>query len=222
MLADPDRLQQMLWNLLSNAVKFTDSGGAITVTMDRCEAEMRMSVSDTGRGVSAQFLPHVFERFAQEPQPQKTPREGLGLGLSIVQQLAELHGGKVQATSAGPGAGATFTLSLPVPALFDTAIPEEGSPSTPHGVYRRLAGLRVLVVDDDRRARDLIQAVLERAGATVVAAASVAEALQNLASWPPDVMVCDVMMRGEERLGLPTHMRALRAAGGRRVPAWSR
>jgi signal transduction histidine kinase len=217
-LADPDRLQQMLWNLLSNAVKFTDGGGAITVTMDRFDAEVRVSVSDTGRGMSAQFLPHVFERFAQEPQPHRTPRDGLGLGLSIVQQLAELHGGKVHATSAGPGAGATFTLSLPVPALCDTAIPEERSRS-PHGVYHRLAGLRVLVVDDDPRARDLIQAVLERAGATVVAAASVAEALQNLASWPPDVMVCDLVFPGEDGFALPTHMRALGAAGGRRVPA---
>ena len=217
--ADPDRLQQMLWNLLSNAVKFTDSGGAITVTMDRFDAEMRVSVSDTGRGMSAQFLPHVFERFAQEPQPHRTPREGLGLGLSIVQQLAELHGGKVQATSAGSGAGATFTLSLPVPALCDIPPPEEGSRSPSPGVSDRLAGLRVLVVDDDPRARDLINAVLERAGATVVAAPSVAEALQSLASWPPDVMVCDLVMPGEDGFALLTHIRALRGAGARRVPA---
>jgi signal transduction histidine kinase/AraC-like DNA-binding protein len=218
-LADPDRLQQMLWNLLSNAVKFTDSGGAITVTANRFDAEMRVSVCDTGRGMSAQFLPHVFEPFAQEPQPHRTPREGLGLGLSIVRQLAELHGGKVHATSAGPGAGATFTLSLPVPALFDTATAEEGSRSTPQAVSERLAGLRVLVVDDDPRTRDLIQAVLERAGATVVAAASVAEALQDLALRPPDVMVCDLVMPGEDGFGLPAHTRALRSTTGRRVPA---
>jgi CheY-like chemotaxis protein len=219
LLADPDRLRQMIWNLLSNAVNFTDSDGAITVTMDRCEAEMRVSVSDTGRGVSAQFLPHVFDRFAQEPQPQRTPREGLGLGLSIVQQLVELHGGKVQAMSAGPGAGATFTLSLPVPALADMTTPEEASPSASPGACERLAGLRVLVVDDDPCARDLINAVLERAGATVAAAASVAEALQKLASWPPDVMVCDLVMPGEDGFALLTQVRALGGAGARHVPA---
>jgi signal transduction histidine kinase len=220
-LADPDRLQQMLWNLLSNAVKFTDSGGGVTVTTNRVDAEMRLSVSDTGRGISAQFLPHVFDRFAQEPQLQRTPREGLGLGLglSIVQQLAELHGGKVHATSAGPGAGATFTLSLPVPALVDIRTPEEASRSASPGTCERLAGLRVLVVDDDPYARDLINAVLERAGATVVAAASVAEALENLASWPPDVMVCDLVMPGDDGFALRAHTRALRATAGRHLPA---
>ena len=192
---DSDRLQQVVWNLLTNAVKFTPAGGSVEVELRCRDSHVEVQVADTGRGIEAEFLPHVFDRFQQADGSHASARAGLGLGLAIVQRIVALHGGVVSAESAGPGLGARFTVSLPVPEAMpeapvgpavDTALAIASSPPRP------LEGLRALVVEDQVDARDLILVVLHEAGAQVTGAASVADALRAFAAESFDVVVSDI------------------------------
>jgi len=220
-LGDPDRLQQVAWNLLSNAVKFTPGGGRVEVWLGRQENFVQLRVHDSGQGISPEFLPHVFKRFRQEESSAARSQTGLGLGLSIVRNLTELHGGTVSATSLGEGQGSTFTVDLPVPALL-MAKPPEGLPATSEsgdGAGRPLAGLRLLVVEDEPTGREMLVALLEQYGAEVVATASADEALKALERAVPDVLLSDIGMPGESGYDLLRRVRALSVDRGGRVPA---
>jgi PAS domain S-box-containing protein len=212
-LGDAHRLQQVAWNLLSNAVKFTPSGGRIEVVM-ACEAPIcSIAVRDTGVGIAPDFLPHVFQQFRQEEAGSTRRFGGLGLGLTIVRHLVEMHGGTVSATSAGRGCGATFTVRLPLSSEAAAAgareRPAAGQPAP------RLAGLRVLAVDDEPDARGFTAEVLGRAGADVRVAGSAAEALVILKEFTADVLLADVEMPGGD--GYELLYRAREA--GHRMPA---
>jgi PAS domain S-box-containing protein len=221
---DPDRLQQVVWNLLSNAIKFTPRGGAVDVRLGCRGAEAEIEVQDTGIGIADDLLPHVFERFRQGDASSTRSYGGLGLGLAIVRHVVELHGGRVEAESAGPGQGATFRVRLPllVPALGAapevdrrrasvTALP---TPPTP-----ALHGLKVLVVDDEADSRELVREILTHAGADVHVADSAARALDELPGFHPDVLLSDIEMPGESGYGLIRTVRQRPAQEGGRVPA---
>jgi signal transduction histidine kinase/ActR/RegA family two-component response regulator len=212
-VGDPDRIQQVIWNLLSNAVKFTPSGGSVTLTARRVEGVDEIIVSDTGVGIDPVFLPKVFETFRQADASTTRTYGGLGLGLSIVRQLVDLHGGEVTAASEGQGRGATFTVRLPVRAIEprrpDIAVPP------PESVKGRLSGRDVLIVDDDRDTRELLASALDDAGARVRAAASAEEALTLSLERVPDAIVSDLGMPGEDGYTL---MQRLHAALGPQVP----
>jgi PAS domain S-box-containing protein len=197
---DPDRLQQIVWNLLSNAVKFTPRGGRVQVRLERINSHVEIIVSDTGQGISREFLPHVFDRFRQADSSSTRAHGGLGLGLAIVRHLVELHGGSVRAESPGEGQGATFIVRLPVALIHQargplkSAAKEEPSlKSTPD-----LRGLSVLLVDDEVDTRELLTAMLEQYGAEVKSAASAAQALDMLEEWRPSVLVADIGMPDED------------------------
>ena len=213
---DPQRLQQIVWNLLSNAVKFTDAGGTVTIELrDDRARRVNVSVSDTGAGIEPLFLPHVFERFRQGDGSASRLHGGLGLGLAIVRHLVELHGGVVQAESAGPGQGSTFTVSLPsieseAPQVLPVVEPPMAGP---------LDGYRVLVVDDQEDARDLMAAILTKVGARVDTAASAAAALRIIEQTRPDVLLADVGMPGEDGYALIAEVRKQEAPTGARLPA---
>jgi signal transduction histidine kinase/CheY-like chemotaxis protein len=197
---DPDRLQQVVWNLLSNAIKFTERGGRVQVTLERVASQVEVVIRDTGIGIPAEFLPHVFDRFRQLDSSVSRRHGGLGLGLAIVRQLVEAHGGIVRAESAGEGRGATFTVVLPVLAVrfSDSGAPRAGRQfdrdSLAAGDEPSLERLRILVVDDDRDARELLSRLLEEAGATVELAGSAAEAIAKLATSAQDVLISDIGM----------------------------
>ena len=220
---DPDRLQQMIWNLLSNALKFTEPGGTIEVRLETVQETARIVVRDTGQGISPEFLPHVFERFRQNDASSARRYGGLGLGLALVRELAELHGGSVGAASDGLGKGSTFTITLP------TAGFHEANPSLAHTVWRddvtseSLAGIRVLLVEDEPDARELAVTTLEEFGAQVVAATSTADALALILSSPPaqlpDVLVSDIGMSQHDGYELIRRVRALPPEQGGRIPA---
>ncbi|HKQ63224.1 MAG TPA: response regulator [Candidatus Polarisedimenticolaceae bacterium] len=195
--ADSSRLQQVVWNLLSNAVKFTPRQGQVRVWVEGQNSQAVIGVTDTGRGIDAAFLPHIFERFRQADSSTTRTEGGLGLGLAIVRHLVELHGGTVEAASDGVKHGATFCVRLPLPAVRPAA--ERGGRPLPPGAaldpaWPSLSGLHVLVLDDERDAREAITAVLEDCGARVTAASSVGEALAALASEPADLVVSDIAM----------------------------
>ena len=205
-LGDGTRLQQVFWNLLSNAVKFTPAGGRVDVVLEAADSCVSVHVRDTGHGIGPEFLPHVFERFAQHDSSPSRRHSGLGLGLAIVRHLAELHGGTVSADSEGVGLGSTFTVRLPVRLVSDEAaerVPAAGRPRE----GRELPGVRVLVVDDEAGARELFRAVLERAGADVTAVSSAAEAFECLARVPIDLIVSDIGMPGTDGYSLLTEAR---------------
>jgi signal transduction histidine kinase/ActR/RegA family two-component response regulator len=210
---DPQRLQQVIWNLLSNAVKFTPRGGSMEVHVGRRSSHVELRVSDTGMGIRPDFLDHVFDRFRQADSSSTRTHGGLGLGLAIVRHLVELHGGTVAAQSDGEGRGATFVVSLPVPALAPAAaVPEP--PASPAGrpgtdAAPNLLGLRVLLVDDDPETRRMVPLMLEQFGAEVTAAASAAEALAILQRAPVDVMIADIGMPEENGYSLIGKVRAL-------------
>jgi CheY-like chemotaxis protein/anti-sigma regulatory factor (Ser/Thr protein kinase) len=196
-IADPTRLQQVIWNLLSNAVKFTPKGGTIVIDARRSSSHVQISVKDNGEGIDPQFLPHMFEPFRQAENPSTRLHGGLGLGLSIVRYLVEAHGGNVSAESPGRGLGSTFCLTLPVGALkpeqskhFTPVLQEPRAPI----VTGRLAGVDVLLVDDDREARELVRAALRQAGANVIAVESARLALAELADRHPDLIITDIAM----------------------------
>jgi PAS domain S-box-containing protein len=219
---DPSRLQQVVWNLLSNAVKFTPQGGRVEARLERADPYIRISVSDTGKGISPDFLPYVFERFRQADSSSARRHGGLGLGLSLVKYLVELHGGTIDATSAGEDRGATFNVTLPVRAV---ATPLGEASGTPARVKSsgELAGVRALVVDDEDNARELIEAVLLQYGADVIAASSAAEAYTAITTTPareqPDVIVSDIGMPGENGYSLIRRVREWERARGMRIPA---
>jgi len=206
---DPDRLQQVFWNLLSNAVKFTPSGGRVEISVEICPPDVRIQITDTGTGIASSFLPHVFDRFRQSDGSPTRRHGGLGLGLSIVRHLVELHGGRVGAESAGEGRGATFSVFLPVrPA--ETRAPIQIVPHVrrfpSHGLD--LSGVQVLIVDDEADARDLLKMMLADTGAQIREASSAAEAIQMVESDPPDILLSDVGMPVRDGYSM---MRAIRA-----------
>jgi signal transduction histidine kinase/ActR/RegA family two-component response regulator len=217
--ADAGRLQQILWNLLSNAVKFTPPSGRISVDLERAPSGVSIRIADTGKGISADFLPHVFDRFCQEDASSTRAHHGLGLGLSLVKSLVEMHGGTVAAESEGPGRGAAFTVRLPVQSspACEAPAPVEAAPDEPTATP--LEGVRVLVVDDEAEVRDLVVTILRERGATVFAAASTAEALGVLRSILVDVIVSDIAMPGEDGYALMAQASVLMANQQRRVPA---
>jgi signal transduction histidine kinase/CheY-like chemotaxis protein len=217
---DPERLQQVLFNLAGNGLKFTPAGGTVTVTLGTHGDQHVLRVADTGQGIPPEFLPHVFSRFRQADSSTTRTHGGVGLGLAVSRHLAELHGGSLQAESAGLDRGATFTLRLPrVEAGAAAEAPAPPAARRTGAARPRLDGLRVLVVDDEPDARDLLHTVLSRQGAAVTGAASAAEAFAQLTAQPPDVLVSDIGMPGEDGFGLLARVRRLDAAHGGQVPA---
>jgi PAS domain S-box-containing protein len=230
---DPHRLQQVVWNLLANAVKFTPPGGEVRVGVSRLLTHVRVEVSDTGSGIAADFLPYVFDRFRQADSSTTRQHGGLGLGLSIVRHLVELHGGSVHVYSAGEGQGATFTVDLPPLPSEAPAAPEEGGAEsgqeTTHAARADaaggeappppLVGLRVLLVDDDEDSLEMLTAFLRRSGAEVAAVASAHEALEEMTVRAPDVIVSDIAMPGTDGYEFMRRVRASGAERGGRVPA---
>jgi signal transduction histidine kinase/CheY-like chemotaxis protein len=211
---DPDRLQQVVWNLLSNAVKFTPSGGTVTLTLRRAAGMDEIIVSDTGIGIDPVFLPNVFETFRQGDASSTRAHGGLGLGLSIVKQLVDMHGGEVEASSGGKGQGATFTVRLPVRSAERRRADDlELGPPVPE--TRRLEGRDIVVVDDDGDTRELLVSILEGAGGRVRAAASALEALELARVRMPDAVVSDIGMPDEDGYTL---MRRLQEQHGPGVP----
>jgi PAS domain S-box-containing protein len=223
--ADPDRLQQIIWNLLSNAIKFTPEGGHVEVRLECSDSRVEIIISDTGQGIDPELLPDVFDRFCQFDSSSRRRHGGLGLGLSIVRQLVELHGGTVTAESPGAGAGTTFKVMLPVtrvqPDISDigkTSEPSiEGSIST--DPQPSLNGLRVLVVDDERDSRELVAAALMVHGAEVVSFGSAIEALEEIERRTFDVLVSDIGMPEMDGYWLINKVRQLPAERGGRIPA---
>jgi CheY-like chemotaxis protein len=215
---DPDRLQQVVGNLLSNAVKFNDRGGLVSVELSRVDSQAEICVRDTGCGIDADFLPHIFERFKQSDAKSTRSHGGLGLGLAIVKHLVELHGGTVSASSPGARQGSSFRVKLPLAAV-------EARSNAPLAAARSsivvtaLAGLRILVVDDEDDARTLVMGILEAHGAEVVAAGSVAEALREVAQSAPDVIVSDIGMPEEDGYSLIRKLRLLTKHHSRPIPA---
>ncbi len=222
---DPDRLQQIIWNLVSNAIKFTPKGGRVQVRLERVNSHVEITVSDTGKGIAPEFLPHVFDRFRQADQTTTRTHGGLGLGLAIVRQLVELHGVTVHVESRGEEQGATFIVSLPllpVRAERRVAEPERVHPTASTGAAEcppKLDRLRVLVVDDEPDTRELLTVVLTNCGAQVIQASSAAEALELLQRERPDVLVSDIGMPEEDGYSLIKKVRALPAEDGGQTPA---
>jgi PAS domain S-box-containing protein len=218
LVADAERLQQVVWNLLSNAVKFTDAGGSVRLTLKQQGATVVLSVADTGRGIDPAVLPDVFDRFKQGDSSIRRRVGGLGLGLALVRHIVELHGGHVSAASAGIGHGATFTVVLPIRAVVAReshfAKPE---PAVAPSNAQLLAGIRVLVVDDEPDARDLVATVLGEAGALVQVAGSASEGFAAVKRFRPEVLVSDIGMPGEDGYSLMERIRALTSEEGGRV-----
>ena len=219
--ADPERLQQILWNLLSNAVKFTPAGGQIRFAVERQGQNAVLTVSDTGIGIRPEFLPSLFERFRQADASTTRRYRGLGLGLSLVKQLVDLHGGSISASSPGENQGTTFTLTLPLiigpvmecPATAAGGGGDDGEPET------TLQGLRVLIVDDLADARELLSRLFREYSAAPIAVASAAAALEQIRKAPPDVLVSDISMPDEDGYSLISKVRALPAERLARIPA---
>lgn len=221
--ADPERLQQVFWNLLSNAIKFTPKGGRVQVQLQRVNSHVEVSVSDTGQGIDAEFLPHVFDRFRQADSSSRRAHGGLGLGLAIVRNIVELHGGRVHATSRGEGQGATFSVELPLSILHPSVAPVRVHPRTsevvPFQPARTLDGVRVLVVDDEPDTLETIETILAQCGAEVRTASSAASALETLQQWTPHLIVSDIGMPGDDGYALIQRVRALAPDAGGQVPA---
>ncbi len=223
-LGDENRLQQIVWNLLSNAIKFTPAGGRVTVWLHKVDNYAQISVSDTGKGITPDFLPYVFDRFRQADSSSTRSHNGLGLGLAIVRQLVELQGGTVQVESPGEGQGATFIVNLPL-----APVPEDISSNSPLPApvedeisftkTQLLKGLQVLVVDDSPDILELVVIILESNGAEVSAAASVDEALQILKELEPDILVSDVAMPKADGYTLLEQVRLWEAQRGKHIPA---
>jgi CheY-like chemotaxis protein/two-component sensor histidine kinase len=227
LLGDANRLQQVVWNLLSNALKFTPKDGRVEIRLERVNSHAEITVSDTGPGISSDFLPFVFDRFRQHDSTTTRSYGGLGLGLAIVRQLVELHGGTVTVVSPGIGKGTTFTVTLPamiIPqppsdpeplnSIVETKPRVEASPS--------LEGLQILVVDDEADALELLNTILHNNGAEVIAVASVKQALtilETATDRSPDVLVSDIGMPDEDGYSLIRKFRQLEAQRGGKLPA---
>ena len=215
---DPSRLHQVVWNLLSNAVKFTPRGGRVDLRVERRGPDVHLTVQDTGQGIEPGFLPHIFERFRQADSSSTRPHSGLGLGLAIVRYLVELHGGTIEAASPGAGQGATFTVRLPATGAGAGAVQRVGTASRARTVaFPTLAGVRVLVLDDEPDAREAIATVLELCGAQVITVASVADAVASVEGQRPHAIVSDIAMPSEDGFALIRQLRGI--AAGSTVPA---
>jgi PAS domain S-box-containing protein len=219
---DPNRLQQVLWNLLSNAIKFTPRAGRVQVFLQRVNSHVEITVTDSGQGITADFLPRLFTRFSQAETSEARRHGGLGLGLAIVKSLVELHGGTVKASSAGAGQGATFIISLPLTvlhpdqsdAILTPAPSSEGSIPCPE-----LRGFHVLVVDDESDARILIERILKGCNAKVTTAANAQEALEAVKQHHPDMVLSDIGLPGEDGYEFLAKLRRLTDAEGGDTPA---
>ncbi len=220
---DSVRLQQVVWNLLSNAIKFTPKRGEVTIELKNEASQVVVIVSDTGEGISAEFLPYIFDRFRQAESTSKRQHTGLGLGLAIVRHLVEAHGGTIQAFSEGIGKGATFRVTLQLLAVHRDAVDREpGFLPADSGISAAsaiLQDLRVLVIDDEEDARELLTISLTRSGAQVKAAATAAAALDILRRWKPDALVSDIGMPGQDGYDLIRRVRVLESETGRKIPA---
>jgi CheY-like chemotaxis protein/two-component sensor histidine kinase len=219
---DAQRLQQIVWNLLSNSIKFTPAGGTVQIRVEQAGSMVRIIVTDSGQGIDADFLPHVFDRFRQaSSMPGQTRRKGLGLGLAIVRHLVEAHAGNVSASSDGPGKGATFTVELPVMVgrtVLSTE-PPKGYPHTSLETTLSLEGVRLLVVDDDTDAREMLKVALEQYGAQVHVASSADDAFAAASVNCPDVLVSDIEMPDTSGYDLIRRLRQSDNPQLRRVPA---
>ncbi len=218
---DPQRLQQIVWNILSNAIKFTPDGGEVEIKLQQTDCNARITVSDTGEGIHPEFLPRIFDRFSQADTSTTRSYGGLGLGLAIVRHLVELHGGTVEAYSAGERQGAVFVVTIPCESGRMAAA---GLQAVSEGDRRSdgaapLTGIRVLVVDDDFDSREVLAALLSLRGAEARSAGSVREALEALTEWRPDVLVSDIGMPGEDGYDLIRKIRLRRSEEGGEIPA---
>lgn len=219
--ADSMRLQQVVLNLLTNAVKFTPRGGQITVRTGRESAFASIEVADTGKGISADLLPHIFERFRQGDSSSTRRHGGLGLGLTIAHQLVMMHGGKIEVQSEGEGNGSCFTVCLPVVALDtrETHAPRHNAPEENVFPAQSLRGFHVMVIDDEASVRDLVALTLAKCGASVTVASSVEDALGLMPNLSPDVIVSDIAMPGADGYEFIQKLRALSRAKGGEIPA---
>jgi len=218
--ADPTRLQQVVWNLLTNAVKYTPKEGTINVSVRRTSSHVQITVTDSGEGIDANFLPHVFEPFRQAENPKTRRHGGLGLGLSIVRYIVEAHGGTISAESEGRGEGATFTVTLPIRA----SVRKKGSSNNTDEIEepsKPLHGFDILLVDDDHEGRELIRAALRHGGAAVTACASAESALEELANKRPTLVITDIAMPGMDGYSLARTIRQQRALANLPVVALS-
>jgi signal transduction histidine kinase/ActR/RegA family two-component response regulator len=222
---DAHRLQQIFWNLFTNAIKFTPKGGQVKVTTERRDSEVWIKVTDTGIGISPEFLPYIFDRFRQADGSTTRAHGGLGLGLSIVRHLVELHQGKVEVSSEGNKLGSTFTIRLPIAVMMTRSRngdndsgqlkDEELLVKSP----RILDGLKILVVDDDPDTRDLVTTILTRCGSEVRCSESAAEALKAFQEFSPDLLVSDIGMPEEDGYGLIRKLRKLKSKRAKQIPA---
>jgi CheY-like chemotaxis protein/two-component sensor histidine kinase len=222
---DPARIQQIVWNLLSNAIKFTPPGGSVKIVLERVDSELVIAISDTGQGITAEFLPFVFDRFRQADSTTTRKHGGLGLGLAIVRNLVELHGGSVRADSAGEGCGSTFIVRLPLRRIDQRIdiqqkiLSADGGQVAQFESEENLNGLKVLIVDDEADTCELLKAVLERCHAHVETAQSVREALEKLPVFLPDILISDIGMPDEDGYDLIRRVRRLPRERGGDVPA---
>jgi PAS domain S-box-containing protein len=219
---DPDRLQQIFWNLLSNSIKFTPNGGRVAIRCQRINSHIEITVSDNGKGIDAKLLPVIFDRFRQGESGTARQHGGLGLGLSIVRHLVELHGGIVTARSEGSGKGAEFRIELPVSIASLLGAPSRVHPTadgSSSGISPSLSGLRILVVDDEADAREMISTIVGQAGAEVATAANVPQALDLIDRWRPDVLVSDIGMPDEDGFDLIRRVRARSSDNLGQIPA---
>ena len=227
-LGDPVRLQQVVWNLVANAVKFVPREGSVRVSLGRVQSQLEIRVSDSGPGIEEEFLPHVFERFRQADSTSKKNYAGLGLGLSIVRHLVELHGGTVEAANGMDGEGAVFTVKLPVMAVSRSMEQLVERAQEVHAAFDGqfafdappdLKGIKVLAVDDEQDARMLLTALFEQCGAEVRTSSSAAEALVAIEEFNPDVLVSDIGMPGEDGYTLIKQVRESEKGSDKRLPA---
>ncbi|MBW4649765.1 MAG: response regulator [Kastovskya adunca ATA6-11-RM4] len=212
---DANRLQQAIWNLLSNAIKFTSAGGRVEIRLERIDSQAQITVSDTGKGIAANFLPCIFDYFRQEDASTTRKFGGLGLGLAIVRHLVELHGGTIEAESQGEGQGATFTLRLPLMLTQPSPAQDRGSIE----LSTNLNGIKILVVDDDNDSRDFVAFLLEQSGAQVTAVASAIAAVTVLKQSKQDMLISDIGMPDMDGYALMRQIRALPPEQGGQIPA---
>lgn len=223
-VGDYDRLQQVIWNLLANAVKFTPAGGRIRIELERGESQTEITVSDTGIGVNPQFLPFIFERFAQEDSSNTRAYGGLGMGLSIVKYIIELHGGTVRAASEGTGKGSAFTIMLPLTKKRPEALPLpavdlKGPDQRLIECPTELEGLKIMVIDDEVDTCQMISEAFEQCGSIVHGTTSASEALANWEKWQPELLICDINMPQIDGYQFIQQVRERKTTKGTKTPA---
>lgn len=218
-MGDSSRLQQILWNLLTNSIKFTGSGGKVEITLREVNDFAELNIADTGQGISPDFLPFVFDRFRQAEGGPKRRQGGLGLGLSIVKNLIEMHGGEISAESRGEGAGATFTIMLPLLKLEESRASSSRSDIESNRSHPDLAGCRILIVEDDADSREMLDMLLRTLSIETATAATAIEALACLSTFKPDVLISDLGLPEVDGYDLIKQIRSLSPAEGGAIPA---